>query len=359
VEILLETVVFGNSLLAWLIALLVTLAVMAAVNLWRWVFGRRLRHIIRTNTFFDEVGVVLVESTAGLIVLLLAAYIGSLVLTFDPAVKVALRTAALIVLLIQVGIWGQALLNRWVARYEEKNRATNAGGVGTTRILSVLARFTLYSLIALLILDALPGVEITALIAGLGIGGVAVALAVQNILSDVFASLSIALDKPFILGDFINVGEQSGTVEHIGLKTTRVRSISGEQLVFSNNDLLNSRLRNFARMEQRRVVFGFRVVYDTPPEQLRAIPGYIRTFVEAQADARFDRASLLRFDDMGLFYEVVYFVAIPDFNRYIVIQDAINLAMIERFAAEGIGFAFLADAAVADRRSRSPDTNAA
>jgi small-conductance mechanosensitive channel len=354
-----DIVILSNPISRWILSLVVAAAVMAGVSLWRWLIGRRLRDIIRTNTFLDEVGLALVENTAGPIVLLLALYTGSLFLIFDQTFKALLRSGAIILLLIQIGIWGNALISRWVTRYDERNLERNAAGVGTVHILSILTRFTLYSLVVLLILDNLPGVEITTLLAGLGIGGVAVALAVQNILSDVFASLSIALDKPFILGDLIAVGEQSGTVEHIGLKTTRVRSISGEQLVFSNNDLLGSRLRNFARMEQRRVVFGFRVGYETPPELLRAIPGYVQTFVEAQADARFDRASLLRFDDLGLFYEVVYFVTVPDFGRYIAIQEALNLALIEQFAAMGIGFAFLADAAVADRRSRSPDTNAA
>lgn len=354
-----DAAVLGNPISRWMFALLVAAVLMAGVSLWRWLFGRRLRNVIRTNTFLDEVGTVLVEHTAGPIVVLLSLYIGSLFLYFDPTAKALLRSTAIILLLIQVGIWGNALISRWVARYDARNLETNAAGVGTVHILSILTRFTLYALITILVLDNLPGVEVTTLLAGLGIGGVAVALAVQNILSDVFASLSIAIDKPFVLGDFITVGDQSGTVEHIGLKTTRVRSISGEELVFSNNDLLNSRLRNFARLEERRVVFGFRVGYDTPPEQLRAIPGLMRQFVEAQADARFDRAGLLRFDDIGLFYEAVYFVTIPDFARYIAIQDAINLAMVERFAAERIGFAFLADAAAADRRARSPDASAA
>lgn len=351
----LNLVVLGNTVARWLIALAVAATMLASVSLWRWVVGRRLRHIIRTNTFLDEVGAVLVDKTYGPIVLLLAAYVGSLFLSFDPTFKALLRSGAIILLLIQLGIWGNALVARWVARYEERNRANNAAGVGTIRILSILARFGLYTLITLLILDNLPGVEITPLLAGLGIGGVAVALATQNILSDIFASLSIAIDKPFILGDFITVGDQSGTVEEIGLKTTRVRSISGEQLIFANNDLLNSRVRNFARMEQRRIVFGFRVSYDTTPEQLRTIPAMVRAIADEQADLRFDRAHLLRFDDIGLFYEVVYFVLTPEFGRYMDIQQAINLALAERFAAEGIGFAFLADAIAADRRARSPD----
>jgi small-conductance mechanosensitive channel len=354
-ELLNSTVILGNSLTRWLISLLVALATMAAVGLWRWIVGRRLRNLIRTNTFFDEVGVVLVEKIASPIVLLLAIYVGSLFLAFDPLAKLWLRSLALILVLIQIGIWGQALIERWMTRYEERNRETNAANVGTARLLSVLVRFGLFALITLLILDNIPGVEITPLLAGLGIGGIAVALAVQNILSDVLASLSITLDKPFVLGDFIAVGDDMGTVERIGLKTTRVRSVSGEQLIFANNDLLGSRVRNFQRLEQRRIVFSFRVAYETPPERLRAIPSIVQSFIEAHDNVRFDRASLLRFDDVGLFYEVVYFVTIPDFARYIAIQHAVNMALLERFEAEGIAFANLANEAAIDRRTRGRD----
>lgn len=350
---MLETIIFGNTIARWLFALLAAAIFLGAVLLWRWFVGRRLREIIRTGTFFDEFGVVVVENTAGWIVVLLAFYIGSLVLTFSPGLKAIFRSGAIILLLLQIGLWGRALIARWVARYDERNRETNAAGVGTARVLSILGRFGLYVLIFLLILDNLPGVEITTLIAGLGIGGIAVALAVQNILSDILASLSITLDKPFVLGDFVAVGDDVGTIEHIGIKTTRVRSLSGEQLIISNNDMLNSRVRNFQRMEQRRVVFSFRVGYGTSPEQLRSIPPLVRSLIEAQADTRFDRAHLARFDDFGLLVEAVYFVLTPDFARSMDIQQAINLGLAERFEADGISFASLAEGPPAKRRMRS------
>ncbi|NTU84699.1 MAG: mechanosensitive ion channel family protein [Chloroflexales bacterium] len=339
---LLDTIIFGNSIARWLLALLIAGAVMGGVSVWRRVTTHPTRPLaIRTNTFFDDVAVVLAENMAGPIVLLLAIYAGSLILSLPPEARLPMRSGAIILLLLQIGIWGNALLGRWVARYDERNRETNAAGVGTARLISVVARIALYSVVLLLILDNLPGIEITALVASLGIGGIAVALAVQNILSDLFASLSIALDKPFVLGDLIGVGDDVGTVEQIGLKTTRVRSLAGEQLIFSNNDLLGSRVRNFARQERRRVVFSFRVNYSTPPERLRELPALVQALVEAHEGVGFDRAHLLRFDDVGLFYEVVYTVEPADFNRYADIQQAINLAMVERFAATGIGFASL------------------
>jgi small-conductance mechanosensitive channel len=205
--------------------------------------------------------------------------------------------------------------------------------------LGFIVQMGLWSAVVLLALDNL-GVDITALVAGLGVGGVAVALAVQNILGDLFASLAIVLDKPFVLRDFIIVGDLLGTVEHIGLKTTRVRALSGEQLIFSNADLLSSRIRNFGRMFERRVVFQIGVTYQTPRGKLEAIPGIIRDAITAQDGTRFDRSHFAAYGDFSLNFESVYYVLSPDYNRYMDIQQAINLRIHERFEAEEIEFAY-------------------
>ena len=210
----------------------------------------------------------------------------------------------------------------------------------TSRVsMSFIARLVLWATILLLILDNL-GIDITALVAGLGIGGVAIALAVQNILGDLFASLSIVLDKPFVLGDFVIVGDLMGSVENIGIKTTRVRSLSGEQLVFSNNDLLTSRIRNFGRMQERRVVFKLGVIYQTPADKLEEISGIIREAIEAQDKTRFDRSHFASYGDFSLDFETVYYVLSADYNLYMDIQQAINLSIFRRFADEGIEFAY-------------------
>jgi small-conductance mechanosensitive channel len=195
---------------------------------------------------------------------------------------------------------------------------------------------------ALLVLLALAnmGVEITPLITGLGIGGVAVALAAQSILSDVFGSLTILFDKPSLVGDFIIVGDKMGTVEAIGVKTTRVRALSGEQLVFANSDLLSSRIQNYKRMAERRVVFGVTVSRGTPPELAERAAQILKKSVQAREKVRFDRAHLMKFGAYGLEYEVVYYVLSPDYNVYMDIQQAINLDTMRAFAAAGIEFAF-------------------
>jgi small-conductance mechanosensitive channel len=361
---LLAQIFLDNPLRRWLLALLIAVGFVAAVRLWRRIVIRRLSPVvIETGTFFDEVGPVMARTTSLPVTLVIAAFLGSLLLRFPPNLKTAANSAAIIAALIQIAIWGNALIRRWVERYEERNWATNAAGAGTANLVGLFARIGLYSLVVLLILDNIPGVEVTALVASLGIGGVAVALATQNILSDVFASLSIALDKPFVVGDTIAVRDDVGTVEQIGLKTTRLRSIAGEQLIFANGDLLSSRIRNFARQEQRRIVFSFRVLYSTSPAQLRAIPELLRAAIEPIAQARFDRAHLLRFDDLGLLFEVVYHVETADFARYMDIQQQINLAILEQLAEAGIGFASLhepsqsADGSLpsSELRRRSPD----
>jgi small-conductance mechanosensitive channel len=172
------------------------------------------------------------------------------------------------------------------------------------------------------------------------VGGIAVALAVQNVLGDLFASFSIVLDKPFVIGDFIIVGDHLGTVEHVGLKTTRIRSLSGEQLVFSNTDLLGSRIRNFKRMYERRVVFSLGVVYQTPARLLEKIPPMLRQIVESREQVRFDRAHFRDFGPHSLNFEIVYWVLSPDYALYMDIQQEINLEIYRRFEQEGIDFAY-------------------
>lgn len=208
--------------------------------------------------------------------------------------------------------------------------------VGALRFVLV---FALWSIVSLLALDNL-GVDVTALVAGLGVGGIAIALAVQNILGDLFASLAIILDRPFIVGDFIDVDGKVGTVEQIGLKTTRVRSISGEQLVFANADMLSSQLRNFGRMQERRIVFTLGVTYQTPRAALERIPDLIRESVEADPAVRFDRSHFSGYGDFSLNFETVYFVNTPEYPDYMDAQQRIFLRIHEAFEADGIEFAY-------------------
>jgi len=337
----LQLSILGNPLQRWLIAAGAAAALLLLVRLVSWVIAQHFRPIAaRSPLFIDDALVRVAETTNLLILAVPALNLGLQMLALPPLVAIWLYAAAVSFFLVQVAIWGSALITLWIERYRVRNLETNAAAVGTARVLSFIARLVLFSVLLLLALDNIPGVEITALVASLGIGGIAVALALQNILGDLFASLSITLDKPFVLGDFIAVDDMSGTVESIGLKTTRLRGLGGEQLIFSNADLLSSRIRNLKRMEERRVLFTIGVAYETDAAQLREIPAMLRAIVEAQPDARFDRAHFARFSDFDLDFEVVYFMRTPDYMRYMDTQQAINLAIVEQFRAAGIDFAY-------------------
>jgi small-conductance mechanosensitive channel len=197
----------------------------------------------------------------------------------------------------------------------------------------------IWAMVLMLTLDNL-GIDITALVAGLGIGGIAVALAVQNVLGDLFASLSITLDRPFVVGDFLIVGDFMGSVEYIGIKSTRLRSLGGEQIIISNSDLLSSRVRNYGRMLERRVVFVTSVTYETPIEKVEKIPVLIREIVEAQSNTRFDRCHFAKHAAASLDFETVYYVLTGDYNQYMDIQQAINLRLHRELMTLGIEFAY-------------------
>jgi len=214
-----------------------------------------------------------------------------------------------------------------------------AGHATSLNIVKFIGRVGIWTGAVLIALDNL-GVNVTTLVTGLGVGGVAVALAVQSILGDLFASLSIVFDRPFEVGDSIAVADLMGTVEHVGLKTTRVRSVNGEQLIFSNSDLLKSRIRNLKRMEERRVVLAFGLHYDTTSALLSQVPEIIRDVMSGIAGSRFDRATFLRFGESSLEFELIYFVKSPELAESLNVQHQVNLGITEALRKAGIQFAY-------------------
>lgn len=248
-----------------------------------------------------------------------------------------LKIIATISFALQLGLWAKQFVRLGI-RYVSAQAAPN-DSVESLGVLNFIGQTTLWSIVILMALSNL-GVNITALVAGMGIGGIAIALAIQNILGDLFASLSIVIDKPFITHDFIIVDDYMGTVEHIGVKTTRIRSLGGEQIIFSNNDLLKSRVRNYKRMYERRVVLHFGVLYQTPLIKLRHIPVIIQTLIKNIAHVRFDRAHFYQFGESSLEFEVVYWVLDPDYHLHMDIQQIINLQLIEELQKEDIKFAY-------------------
>ena len=334
------TLVFlDNTLLNWGIALSVT--VMASILMYAGkIFVVRRWSVIAslTQTHVDDVAVAMLSSTHIVFVVIVAAYLGTYFLELPHQKQLAVSRVTMVALLLQLAYWGDNGVRHWLTCYRQRKIAEDAASTTSTAALGFIVRMTLWLIIVLMILDNL-GFNITTLVASLGISGIAVALAVQNILGDIFASLSIVLDKPFVVGDFIIVDDVMGTVEFVGLKTTRLRSIGGEQVVFSNADLLKSRIRNHKRMQNRRAVFTIGVSYQTTEAQLRAIPQIIRELVTAQAGISFDRAHFRDFGESSLNFEVVYNLPNPDYNFYMDVQQAINLGLYKRFAQEGIEFA--------------------
>jgi small-conductance mechanosensitive channel len=332
-----EQVILGNSLREWSTALLITASVLG--GLWvlvRVVLKRVAAFARKTETDIDDLIAHVGAQTKLALLAIPASYIGSLTLTLPESVATWFRVLAWTGFLIQAAVWGDALLDFWLMDYKEEHGDEDAERLTTVGVLSFVLRLLLYGLVVVLALDNIPGIQVTALVGSLGIGGIAVALAVQNVLGDLFASLSIALDKPFVLGDLIELGDESGEVEHIGLKTTRIRRLSGEELIVGNNDLLNSRIRNFGRMGERRVVFSVGVAGETPHDKLKEIPSMIREIIEEQPQVRFGRAHLNAFGHFSLDYEVVYYIMRPDYDLYMDAQQAINLGILQRFAAAGI-----------------------
>lgn len=272
--------------------------------------------------------------------LALSVVLASQWLALPPRLKELANDAMVILLALEVGILATAALRFWL----REQQAANAGPEGrpeapTLTIVDFVARVLIWLLVGLVALDNL-GVNITALLTGLGIGGIAVALAVQNVLGDLFASLSIALDKPFLPGDSIELDNVVGTVEHIGIKSTRIRSVNGELVVVSNADLLKSRVRNYGRAAERRKLFQLCIHYATPVERLRQVPGLVEAVVRGQPGVRFERCHLRTLGESGAVFEVVFFSDAPEFEPLVAAEHEVNLGVLEALAGAGITLAY-------------------
>jgi small-conductance mechanosensitive channel len=337
---MLEWTLYQNSVRVWLIAVGVGAVTGLALLGGRRLVLHNLRALTRrTGTTLDDAAIDVLTQTRYFFLVVVSLYAGSRVLYLPPAVQTGLRVVTVVVLTLQLAFWGNAVIGVLVTRRLQEKVQADGALVMTPRLLGFLARLGLWCVLLLVSLENL-GVDVTALVAGLGIGGIAIALSVQTILGDIFASLSIMLDQPFVPGDFIIVGNDMGTVERVGVKTTRVRALSGEQLVFSNADLIGSRIRNFKRMYERRVVFKIGVVYQTSLNQLRLIPTIIRDIINSQSQTRFDRCHFLAYGAFSLDFEIVYYVLHTDYNVYMNIQQAINLEIFSRFGEYRIEFAY-------------------
>jgi small-conductance mechanosensitive channel len=336
---LFATILLGNTLRAWALALGLGAFTLFLLRLLQHLALNRLASFVKTTaTKLDDLVLAMLERTRFFSVLAVALYAGGRTLTATPAADRYLRLGLVLALLIQGALWANAAITFVLGEAVARRKADDAGSVTALTAMSLVAKLILWTLVLLLALGNL-GVNVTGLLAGLGVGGIAVALAVQNVLGDLFASLAIVLDKPFAVGDFITVGDCVGTVEHIGMKTTRVHSLSGEQIIFSNSDLLKSRIRNHKRMEERRVLCVVGLSQQTLHAQLVRIPAMMQEIIQAQTGARFDRAHFQAIADQAFVFEMVYYLPDPDYRLYVDTQQAINLELVRRFEGDGIRWA--------------------
>jgi small-conductance mechanosensitive channel len=333
----------GNDLRSWAFAFATVLITLTVLPLVKSFVSARRRHWADKEPPHGAVHAhhalvltaLLAERTSRLFLWAIAIYLGSHDLTFPPRVERILTIGIVLLFWTQVGIWAMTAVRYAIDLRRKTSAGLDALLTSSIDVILFAAGLLIWAMVLLLALDNL-GVQIKPLLAGLGIGGIAVALAVQTVLSDLLASMSIALDKPFGIGDFLTVGECQGTVEHIGVKSTRLRSLSGEQIILSNTDILKSRVRNYGRMRERRAVFQFGVSYDTDPQALAAIPALVREIIEATPDTRFDRCHWLAYGASTLQYEVVFYATKPEFNTYADAQQKINLAIFERLRAMNV-----------------------
>ena len=337
---ILDLLFLGSTVRSWLIAAGIAAIVAIGLRIGVVLAVRRLRRVARqTKNDVDDIAVDVLASTKFYFLLFLALVTGSRWLEIPDEAGYPIKLISALAIVFQIAAWSNVAISAFIKRRVRRTVEHDPAEATTMAALGFLIRVVLWSVLLLAALSNL-GIEIGPLLAGLGVGGIAVALAVQNVLGDLFASLSIVLDKPFVLGDFIMVDDLAGTIENVGLKTTRVRSLSGEQLVFSNSDLLKSRIRNYKRMQERRILFTIGVTYQTPRDLLEKIPGMIREIIEQQANARYERAHFKTFGAFSLDYEIVYYMRMPDYNTYMDTQQAINLELHRRFEKLGIEFAY-------------------
>lgn len=340
---LLDQTYFGNALSQWLLAAGAFLVTFTVLPTLRWYVVRRARSLAPNGLpEWADFVLTLIKRTRWFFLLAVAVNVGARLLELTARQDQVLTVIIVAAFWLQVALWGAAAAEFYFKRREARLLAAEgARQAGTYGVILFIVRLAVFVTAALLALDNL-GVNITALVAGLGIGGIAIALAVQTILGDLLASLSITLDKPFEVGDWLRIDDIDGTVEYIGVKSTRLRSLSGEQIILSNADILKGRLRNFGRMPERRELAKLGVTYETSAEKLERIPQIVREAIEGTPDTRFAYCVFRSFGEFSLNYDVAYYVKNPAEApfKFLTTVDQVNRRIHAAFAAQGIDFAY-------------------
>ena len=344
----LQALLLGIPPTEWLIAGVVGVVVWASLWILRDLIASRYKKYssAKNPTLIRLIGY-LIGNTKQILFFAVALDAAQQSLTLPDRVQRIVSNTALILILIQVGLWAGRSV-RFYLEMKELERGADRVFAGSLDIINFVARMLIWSLLILVGLDNL-GVNITALLAGLGVGGVAVALALQNVLGDLFASLSITLDKPFVIGDNLVIDAFIGKVEHIGIKTTRLRSDSGEQIILSNADILKSRVRNFGRLSEQRILATIRLGFDTPTDKLKALPQLLEKVVREHPQARFERCHLKTLAESSFQFELSYFVQQPAVHPMLDLQQAVNFRIIDELRRLELEFAYPAQLVLLER----------
>ncbi len=337
----LQTIVNSNPPSHFIIALCITTIAFLMLFGIRYIALNYIQKItIKTKNYWNDILMRSIGSIHILVLFLFSLLLGLLMLDMSKEMYRFFLHAAIILFLYQFTLSTSQGISRWIAhRIDSQQDPNTEQDENNYFIIHFILQVVLWSIAFFLILDNL-GINVTALVTSLGIGGIAIALAVQSILGDLFASLSISLDKPFVVGDFIVIDDQAGIVKKIGLKTTRITSSTGEELIFSNTDLLKIRIHNYKKMEMRRIVYTLGVTFDTSNEMLKRIPDIVRDIFKDIKIAELHRVYFRDIGEFSLNFRIVYYIHIGDYNAYVQAQQALNLAIMERFNTEKINFAF-------------------
>ena len=334
------SLILGNTPAAYGLALAAFCASLALLYIIKNIGVNRLKAMAeKTETDLDDLAVALIEKLKWFEYQLASVYIASRYLQISPFLDKSLKLVILLVFTYRAITIAQHLLSYWITKLASKRELSDEAKASVVNSTQVIMRTLVWLAATLFVLQNM-GVNISAVLAGLGIGGVAVALASQAILGDLFNFFVILLDKPFHVGDFIVTDTIAGTVEHLGLKSIRVRSLSGELLIVSNTKLLGMEVKNYRHMKRRRVVIKTSVVYDTPPEKLKRIPAMIKEAVSTLEKTTFDRSNLSCLGDFSIDFETVYFVESPDYNFHMETQESFLRAVMAGFKKEAIEFAY-------------------
>ncbi|MGB0757041.1 MAG: mechanosensitive ion channel family protein [Patescibacteria group bacterium] len=341
--ITLQGISFGlNTAYDYALAIVVFIGLLIALKFFEFIVIVRLRQLAkRTKTDFDDVLINIIHGVRPPLYLLLSLFVAIQFITLPDLGQQVVKIFFYIAVVYEVIQAIDKLLGYGLHVYMTRSAGSDDAKQAESmiRVLQIIAKVVLWVIGLLFILHNL-GVNVTSLVASLGIGGLAVALALQSVLSDLISSISIYMDKPFEVGDFVVIGTDSGTVKKIGIKTTRIKTLRGEELVVSNKELTSVRVQNFKKLQKRREVFTFGVTYETPQEKLEKIPKIVQSSIEAQDLAEFDRCHFDLYADSSLQFEAVYHIPTSDYAEYMDVKQAIHLAVFKAFAEEKIEFAY-------------------